>query len=461
MFARLFAAALLAGGSSFAAAQGCRLPGPATPAPAWVSGRGAATDDALYAAGVADMQRDTTLDTARDAARTRALAELAQQVQADISSRITDSLEKVTQGGRSRTSETFSSVGAVQSQLVLRSAQIVEQWSDASACRLWVRVRMPRNEAELARRVATSDAAVTALRARLQSAGDNALPLAQREAALAEAVELAKLADPALSTGFSRDGVELQRMELAATLTTQRQRENSYREGVTQHVQAMGRAAGATATGDRRLAQQQALSALEGAVTAAPQGVAGFTLPFVVEERLATLYADLGKTCTGRQWFERRNLPVPAQLSGTPCDSKALAREKRLQYLAGKTLQVDCSLRLAGQQAAWPKACGTVQTQLAGEGAVVAARGATAQLRIELQADGTVEERRDPESGNTNWRFRGKIRSTVQGPDAVEILDEYEGLTGWNNVSASMAGDLLALAVTRRLDTALNAFWEK
>jgi len=79
----------------------------------------------------------------------------------------------------------------------------------------------------------------------------------------------------------------------------------------------------------------------------------------------------------------------------------------------------------------------------------------------ELRADGQVEERRDADSGRSGWRLRGRVESRVRGADGLEIADAYEGLTGWNPVSAAMAGDLLALAVVERLDKALTAHWDK
>ena len=45
--------------------------------------------------------------------------------------------------------------------------------------------------------------------------------------ALAEARELARLADPALTPGFSRDSFALQEAELAGTLGAQRDRETA------------------------------------------------------------------------------------------------------------------------------------------------------------------------------------------------------------------------------------------
>jgi hypothetical protein len=441
-------------------AQSCSTA--ATPQPAWV--QSGAPEDAthLFANGVADWRSGTTLDATRDAARTRALTELGQQIQADVKSRITETLEKVTAAGRSTSSENFVSVSEVQSRLSLRNVQVAEQWVDATGCRLWVRVRVPKADAERARAAATSDGAAASLKERLSQAADAAKALAERLGALAEARELARLADPALTPGFSRDSFALQEAELAGTLGAQRDRETQYREAVLRHVQALSQANAAPAGPARRAGLNRALASLESALTLAPGGVSSFKLNFVPDQRLATLYADLGAPCVGRQWFDRRGAAVPAGLlSARPqgCDAAQVAKERRALYLDGKTVALDCTLTLATGKGPWAKACSSLQSALAADGALIAAPGAAADVRIELRAEGTVQERKDSEDARAGWRFQGKLRTTARGPAGMDLADEYEGLTGWNPVSAQMATDLLALNALKRLDNALNAFW--
>ena len=445
---------------SEARAQSCSRA--ATPQPAWV--QTGAPEDAthLFANGVADWRSGLTLDAVRDAARTRALTELGQQILADVKSRITETLEKVTAAGRSSSSENFLSVSEVQSRLSLRNVQLAEQWLDEAGCRLWVRVRVPRADAERARAAATSDGAAASLKERFSAAADAARPLAERLGALAEARELARLTDPALTPGYSRDGFALQEAELAGVLGVQRDRETQYRDSVMRHVQALSQA-NATPTGAaRRAGLNRALAALESAQTLAPGGVAGFKLPFLADERMATLYADLGAPCVGRQWFERRAAAVPAALlSARPqgCDAAQVAKERRALYLDGKTVALDCTLALGASKGPWAKACSALQSTLAADGALFAAPGAAADVRIEMRAEGAVQERKDSEETRAGWRFQGKLRTTARGPAGLDLADEYEGLTGWNPVSAHMATDLLALNALKRLDNALNAFW--
>jgi hypothetical protein len=467
LFLKADAAALLStfsmacGAPAAAWAQSCSSSA-ATPQPAWV--QTGAPEDAthLFANGVADWRSGAALDATREAARTRALAELGQQIQADVKSRITETLERVTATGRSTSNENFVSVSEVQSRLSLRNVQLAEQWVDTTGCRLWVRVRVPKADAERARAAATSDGAAASLKERLALANDAARPLAERLGALAESRELARLADPALTPGYSRDSFALQEAELAGTLGAQRDRETQYREAVLRHVQALSQANAAPAGPARRAGLNRALAALESAQTLVPGGVAGFKLPFAPDERLATLYADLGAPCVGRQWFERRGAAVPAALlSARPqgCDAAQVAKERRALYLDGKTVALDCSLSLGTGKGPWAKACTALQSALAADGALIAAPGAAADVRIELRAEGAVQERKDSEDSRAGWRFQGKLRATARGPAGLDLADEYEGLTGWNPVSAQMATDLLALNALKRLDNALNAFW--
>jgi hypothetical protein len=427
-----------------------------------VAGGGPEDTTHLLANGAADWRSGATLDATREAARARALTELGQQIQAEVKSRITESLDKATVGGRSSTTENFSSASEIQSRLALRNVQVAEQWVDAAGCRLWVRVRVPRADAERARAAATSDSAAASLRERLALAADATRPLAERLGALAESRELARLADPALTPGFSRDGFLLQEVELSGTLGAQREREAQYREAVLRHVQALSQAHGAPPGSARRAGLNRALVALESAQTLAPAGVAGFKLPFVADERMATLYADLGAPCVGRQWFERRGATLPpALLAARPqgCDAAQVAKERRALYLDGKTVALDCTLVLGAARSPWAKACTGLQSALVADGAVMAAPGAAADVRIELRAEGAVQERKDSEDARAGWRFQGKLRSAARGPGGLDLADDYEGLTGWNPVSAQMATDLLALNALKRLDNALNAFW--
>lgn len=465
-------AALAALPAAPVAAQGCALAGAATPQPAWVTSPGSAAD-MLVAVGVAELAGAGTLEAAREAARTRAVTELAQQIQAEVRSRIVESIEKVTRDGRTRVNESFTTVGEVQSRLSLRNVQVAEQWLDAAGCRLWLQLRLPRAEAERARAAATSDAAVATLRERSAIAADSTRSTGQRSAALAEARELAALADPGLSPGFSRDAFELQAAELEGTLAALRERDTQYRAQLARHVQAMAQAAAGGAGGAsgappagqagaaRRALLSQALAALDAAQGLAPAGLPGFALPFDLNERMASLHAELGVPCTGRQWFERRGLAVPAALSaGADCTPPRLAQERRRLYFDGKTVALECVIALEAGPQPWAKACSALQSALSGDGARLVAPGAPAEVRITLRAEGRVQERPAADGSRPAWRFQGQLKSRASGPAELDIADDYEGLTGWNPVSAQMAADLLALAAVKRFDAALARFWE-
>jgi hypothetical protein len=59
------------------------------------------------------------------------------------------------------------------------------------------------------------------------------------------------------------------------------------------------------------------------------------------------------------------------------------------------------------------------------------------------------------------YRFEGSIASSFKGPNQVDIQDKFEGMTGWNPVSANMTTDVLAINVAARVDAAISRNWEK
>jgi hypothetical protein len=133
-------------------------------------------------------------------------------------------------------------------------------------------------------------------------------------------------------------------------------------------------------------------------------------------------------------------------------------------YLAGRTIQLSCVINLDGKSRPWDKVCASMQEKLSHDGALVIAsanqtNGPVHTLKI--SATGAIKKRVDTESETTFYRFEGVINTTFHGPNQVDIADQYEGITGWNPVSAAMTSDVLALNVASRLDAAISKHWEK
>jgi hypothetical protein len=136
-----------------------------------------------------------------------------------------------------------------------------------------------------------------------------------------------------------------------------------------------------------------------------------------------------------------------------------------------------CAQRLRGQITAWAKACSDLSSYLAEQGAVVASAsvrdeaGFRKYLRpaapadvnqavLVLMADGRVESRKDPEDGEPQYRYQGKLIGAMVGPQ-LSLEDSYEGLTGWNPVSDTMSMDLLALAAVKRFTARFHEVWSR
>jgi hypothetical protein len=105
-----------------------------------------------------------------------------------------------------------------------------------------------------------------------------------------------------------------------------------------------------------------------------------------------------------------------------------------------------------------------MQEKLLRDGALLVAAPAPSKASVHLlkvSATGSMKKRVDLELQTTFYRFEGVITTTFSGPNQVDISDQYEGITGWNPVSAAMTTDLLALNVASRLDAAITKHWEK
>jgi hypothetical protein len=197
----------------------------------------------------------------------------------------------------------------------------------------------------------------------------------------------------------------------------------------------------------------------------APQGMPGLALPFNTAERMAQLFGELGTPCMARKWFEEQGAPLPTNLAGAAtCGLAELSRERRQLYLVGRNVQLVCSISLDGQTRAWDKACASMQEKLVRDGAVIVSTPVPPNApvhRIEISASGALKQKQEPGSPATYYRFEGQISASLKGPDQLDIVDRYEGITGWNPVSAAMTTDVLAINVVTRFDSKISKNWEK
>ena len=437
-----------------------------TPQPSWVTqsapddtgaggGRYDGVGSSLITGG--DLARATT------EARSRANAELAQSIRVHISSAVKTSESKLTENGQTAVRSSIEAVTDSVADLQLQSVAVQGQWVDPAACRLWLRVSVPAAEALRAQRQALATGLVATFDVQIKQAGQEAMPVPERERALGVAAELLALIDPAQVSTFSAPVARMQIDALRLAVTDARRRFDLYALQLARHLQANSQLTTATATGQRRVAAAHALSTLQtllGIATAMP----GLPLPFEVKDRMAQLFGESGTPCLAKQWLNDHGLPPPAVQVAAACSATALAQERRQLYWAGQTVAVHCAITLGGQTQPWDKACAGIQDHLVRQGVTIAdARTSPTAVvhQLTLAATGTIQQRQDPDTQARLWRFEGTITSSLTGPGQINIQDRYEGLTGWNPVSAAMTTDILALNAVKRFDAAITQHWEK
>ncbi len=435
--------------------------------PQWIDNAGNGSgDDKFYGVGVSEIF-GSDISRSIGAARTQANAELAQSIRVSITSSVKSAESRLTENGKTAVQSKFETISDSVANLTLQSVVVDGQWIDPEACRLWLRVSVSRAEAQRAQRQETS--------ARLAQSFDVQIALAesfnesvpQRERALAAAAEMLKSIEPTLVPTFSVDAAESRLIAARSTVADSRNQFASYGAQLSAHLKAYGQLGASTAATPRRTAATSALNALHAMKALAPNGMPGLPMPFDLTERMSMLFGELGIPCMARQWFAEHGRPLPGNLqSPSPsCSPMELGRERRQLYLAGRTMQLSCSISLDGKPQAWEKVCASMQEKMTRDGANVTTTGsvhnADSLHKLTVSATGVLKKRVDAETQTTFYRFEGVILTTFKGPDNVDIQDRYEGITGWNPVSAAMTTDVLALNVVSRFDAVISKNWEK
>jgi len=449
---------LLAGTCSVSDAQ--RLP-----KPGWTSMVPVEGDEKYYGIGIADIS-GSDISRAMGEARSKANAELAQSIRVTVSSTIKSSESKLSENGKTAIRSNFEAVTDSVANLTLQSVALDGQWIDASECRLWVRVSLTRQEAQRVQKVEVAKGMAAAFEAQMEIADQTTRSVPERERAVAASAEILTAIDPAQIPTFSVDAARIRLDASRAGVADARVLFSKYGEQLGAHLKAFVQMSGASAAGPKRVAATSAMKALQSMQGMAPGGMPGLALPFDLDQRMGALFTELDTPCMARKWFAERGKPVPTALSGKSqsCAPADVGHELRQLYLAGRTVKLSCTIVLDGQSRTWDKACASMQEKLTRDGVVIVTgtpQNKDPVIALKVSATGAMKKRVDAESQTTFYRFEGVINTAFNGPDQVDIVDQYEGITGWNPVSAAMTTDVLALNVTSRLDAAINKHWEK
>jgi hypothetical protein len=340
------------------------------------------------------------------------------------------------------------------------------QWVDGSECRLWLRLSLSRQEAQRAQKLEIAKGMATAFEAQMAIVEGLTGSAPQRERALVTSGEILELIDPVYLPTFSVEAARVRLNASRSLVSDARRLFTQYGDQLALHLGLFGQMTSATSAGPKRAAATSAMTALQSMLGLAPAGMPGLPLPFNVEQRMTALFIELNIPCSAGKWFVEHGKPVPPQFAGvTPnCAAADLSRERRQMYLAGRSVHITCVIKLDGQSRPWEKVCASMQEKLLRDGAIVTtsptqAKGGDHSLKV--SATGAMKKRIDLETQTTFYRFEGVIATAFNGPNQVDISDQYEGITGWNPVSASMTTDVLALNVASRLDAAISKHWEK
>jgi hypothetical protein len=435
------------------------------PKPAWANMQAPEGDDKFYGIGIADIVGGDIARALADA-RSKANAELAQSIRVTVSSTIQSSEGKLTENGKTAIRSSFDAVSDSVANLTLQSVALDGQWVDTSECHLWLRLSLSRQEAQRAQKLEIAKGMATSFEAQMAIAELSSRSVPERERALAASGEILPLLDPVQVPTFSVDAARIRLEASRAQVSDARGLYAQYGEQLALHLRAFGQMTAASGAGPKRVAATSAMTALQSMSGLAPDGMPGLPLPFNLDQRMTALFIELGTPCTASKWFVERGKPVPAQFVGTgqSCVAADISRERRQMYLAGRTVQLSCVITLDGQTHSWEKVCANMQEKLLRDGVVLIASPMQAKGSVhimKISATGAMKKRVDPESQTIFYRFEGVIATAFNGPNQVDIADQYEGITGWNPVSAAMTTDVLALNVASRLDAAISKHWEK
>jgi hypothetical protein len=438
---------------------------PNQPRPAWVSNP-AQSSERFYGVGIAEIQGNA-LGKAVTEARANANAELAQSISVSIKSTIQSTESKLTENGKTAVKSNFETVLKSVSNIALKTVEVDGQWTDAVECRVWLRVSLSRAEAESAQKSALAGSLVEAFEAQMVVAENAARSVNERDVALAAATEVLNILEATRVPTFSMDGARVRLEVLQPALIEAKRIYATYRELLVAHSKAFAQMNAATAAAPKRIAAASALTGLQSLLAMAPTGMAGLPLPFDSKDRATALFTELGTPCSAQQWFTERAIAAPAQFkpAGTTCSAQDVGRERRQLYLAGRPVLLICTLNLDGPSKPWEKVCASMQEKLNRDGVVwvssVPSQGGDAVHKLTVVGTGSIKKRVDADTQATLYRFEGSIASSFKGPNQVDIQDKFEGMTGWNPVSANMTTDVLAINVAARLDAAISRNWEK
>lgn len=477
---RLPVVAALAAAFLASPAQAARCPEfQRSPQPGWVTHN--VSPEGWYT-GVGQAQKGALNLTDQVAlAKQAALRDLAESIRVSVRSEL--NLRETAQGqdGKLAARTEVESQTQTRTHAELADVQADETWMDAASCAVWVRVKVEDAVVRFAR-----------LREFVAAAEDAAVPLPDRERALAQAESLV----PQVDFGKARDGATrgyfeslLKRLKLALAAARGSYEINDKDFAQARELLQQARLAGSPAEQARlALPARQLLTRVS---SSAPFGKAPDYWPEKSMWELADFESAAGNPCEARRLladlqrraggdWSARAAARAGELSCSP-EQKELSALRRMVY--GRDVSLLCVYKAGARAQPWNRACADMTSLLTESGATRVDTNAVAPaqaaalaaqcaqgcakapggqgLTVVFYANGDLKSRNNPQNPmGKDWQFKGQIDTYVLDAGKPQFADSYSGIGGWNPVSADMAMDVIGIQAGRRFRERAGAHYE-
>lgn len=471
----LFALAVLAAASP---AQAARCPEfTKSPQPEWVT-RNVPPEG--YYTGVGQAQKGAlAINDQMALAKQAALRDLAGSIRVSVRSELQLKESAQGSGGKLQSQTQFESSTETRTEAELANVQADEVWMDAKGCVIWVRVKVEEAVVRLQR-----------LREFIRAAEDAAVPLPDRERALAQAETLLPQVDYSVAgDGATREYFQTLVNRLKLVLANVRGKFEINDKDFRQAQELLQQARLVRNIGEQARLALPARELLKRVSSSAAYGKAPDYWPEKSMWELAEFESHSGNPCEARRLLEdlqqrgsgdwqKRAGDRLLELSCTP-EQKELSALRRMAY--GRDVNLICAYRIGSRAEHWTRACADMTTLLSASGATkVDANGLTpgkaasfaeqcqrgcaqsagTDLTVVMFANGGVRSRNNPENPmGKDYQFKGDIKTYILNGSAAEFADNYTGIGGWNPVSSEMALDVIAIQAGRRFRDRASAHY--
>lgn len=476
----LLAALLGAGLTAPAAAKDCDFL-PKAPAPAWVSG--SPVEKGFYT-GVGQAPAENEIAAQGiERAKQAALRDLASNIEVFVrnETRVKEKAAGTPDELQSRIE--FESSTETAASALLADVQTDPIWLDRRACVVWTRVKVEEPVVKALQRKQTELAKLKLLKSLIATAEDSASAVETREKSLEQAAGLFPRIDYSHATDGSNESLFRRAIEkLRETLAKARGRFEINAKDFAEAEAQLQRARREDGIAAQAQIATRAKTLLTKVAASAPYNAAPDFWPEKATLALAEFERDTGNPCESKyllrelerrssdaDWQERA---VKAQ-DGLSCRVEERQTQSLRRLVYGREVTLLCAYKLGAKPRAWDRVCADTQALLASHGALRVSvpdadpaqqaqwvekcrngcqEAALAQdLAIVMFAQGSMATRNNKENPmGRDHQFKGQVTSYVLNKGKAEFNDQYNGIGGWNPVSADMAMDVLAIQAGNR-----------